>query len=215
MSLLLSLLACGTMNTARPLEPGQHAAGLTFGGALLDMGAPIPIPSAVVEGRSGVTTLAERPLDVNYGVNLTAAAFGVAGLHAGASYLVLDQSGARPAISVADRLYVYTNLGDATKADRGWLFVDQLELTASWDLGGQLVYLGASEHLDLRNPRLLLSPYLGAELLRRKRLGVQAELRWLALNQSQVSDAIPWIPDDGRGALQPSLGLSYRFGGEL
>ena len=214
MSWILALLGCSAMNTARPLEKGQHAAGLTLGGALLDMGAPIPVPSAVVEGRSGVGELANRPVDVNYGVNLSGAAFGLAGVHAGGSWLILEQQGPRPALSVADRLHVYTNLADTTKVDRGWLFLDQIELTASWELGGQLLYLGAAEYLDFRDPRLLLSPYLGAELLRRKRLGVQLELRWLAVNQPRVTDAVPWMPE-GRGALQPTVGLSYRFGGEL
>ncbi|MCP4805434.1 MAG: hypothetical protein GY913_13790 [Proteobacteria bacterium] len=209
----LSLVGCGTMNTARPLSPGEHAAGLTVGGALLDMGAPIPVPSAVVEGRSGVTTLADRPLDVNYGVNLTAIAFGQAGLHVGAGWLLLDpESGPWPALSVADRLYVYSNHMDTTKDDRSWLLIDQLELTASWKLGESLLYVGAAEYLDVRNPGLLLSPFAGAEL-RRRRLGVQLEVRWLAVNQPRISDAIPWMPD-GRGAIQPTLGFSYRFGGD-
>ncbi len=36
---------CATMNGARPLEPGQHAVGVTLGGAVLEFaGAPLPLP---------------------------------------------------------------------------------------------------------------------------------------------------------------------------
>lgn len=33
--LMLALVGCGSMNTARPLESGQHALGLTLGGPWL------------------------------------------------------------------------------------------------------------------------------------------------------------------------------------
>ena len=198
------------MNSARPLEPGEHAAGLTVGGPLLDMGYPLPLPSAVVEGRSGVAHVADRPLDVNYGLNLTAIAFGQMGAHVGAGWLLLDPDRG-PALSLANRVYVYSNHFDTTKDDRALLVLDQVELTASKQLGPHLLYGGAAEYIDVRDPRLLLSPFVGAEL-RRDRLGVQLEVRWLAVNQPRVSDAIPWMPD-GRGAIQPTLGFSYRLGG--
>ena len=33
-------LGCTTMNTARPLEPGQHAVGLTLGGPVVAVAGP-------------------------------------------------------------------------------------------------------------------------------------------------------------------------------
>ena len=54
------------------MEPGQHRAGVTFGGPFTTtLGPPIPIPNLIVEGRSGLEPVAGRPLDVNYGLNAT------------------------------------------------------------------------------------------------------------------------------------------------
>ncbi|MCB9765441.1 MAG: hypothetical protein H6739_37045 [Alphaproteobacteria bacterium] len=209
---LLTLAACGTMNGARPLTQGQHAVGLTVGGPMVNLGAPIPLPNAVLEGRSGLPALAGRPTDLNYGLNLTAAAFGVVGGHVGASHLLLDQRGARPALSATDRLYVYDNHLDRSDAaeSRALWAMDQLELTASWAPKGQLLYLGAAEYLDFRNPRLTLTPFAGAALDfgRPGGFGLQVESRYFAANAAPVNTAVPWI-SLGRGAVGLTLGASW------
>ena len=64
--LAVGLNGCGTLNNARPLEEGRHQVGLTVGGPMVMLsGAPIPLPNAVVEGRHGVATIAEHPLDIS------------------------------------------------------------------------------------------------------------------------------------------------------
>lgn len=207
---------CGTLNTARPAEPGEHVVGLSLGGALLDLGAPFPMPHAVLGVQSGVAQLGPaHPLAVDYGLNLTAAAFGVVGLHGGLSTLLFDEQRARPALSLANRIHLYDNHLDARKpaGERGSLVVDQLELTASYAPGGQLIYAGLAEYLDFGNPDLLLTPFVGTELDPGARGGpaLQLELRYFAANRQQVSGTVPFVAP-GSGALGLVLGLHWRLG---
>lgn len=215
LALGLPVAACGTLNGARPLPEGEHAVGLTLGGPFVEFGGSyVPLPNVVVEGRSGLPALAGRPLDLNYGINLTALAFGSLGVHGGASWLVLDQAGARPALSVTDRLYFYTSWLN-TAADpslRGVWALDQVEVTASWLLGGQLLYGGLGEYVDLWDPELLLTPFVGAQLGRPGgRTAFTLEGRWMAVNQPEVVDTVHWA-GAGHGALSATLGVSVRLG---
>lgn len=211
-ALLLPLLAgCGTMNTARPLSEGEHAFGPTFGGPLLKFGGvAIPLPNAVIEGRSGLPALKDHPFDLNYGLNLTAATFGVAQMHAGASLQLLAQQGGRPALSVSDRLFFATNGLDRRKDAHGAWGMDQAELTASWKLQQQLVYGGLAQYTDFANPRLLLTPFAGAQLDfgRPGGFGLQLEARYFGVNALQETSTLKWVTF-GRGAFAPMLGLSY------
>ena len=199
------------MNTARPLSPGEHTAGATFGGAMVDVGPTIPLPNIVVEGKSGLTTFQDRPLDLSYGVNLTGIAFGLGAVHLGSSWLAAEQAGARPALSVSQRLFVTTNVFDTTKSDRGFLFVDELQLTGSHSLGPHLVYYGVAQYLDFGNPTLTLSPFLGTDLAR-GRFHAQLELRWLAATVIPESVAAGRQTFLGRGALSPTVGFRWDFG---
>ncbi|MEM1350628.1 MAG: hypothetical protein AAGI01_18850, partial [Myxococcota bacterium] len=152
--LSLALQGCITAPGARPLAPGEHELGLSLGGPVFALGSlRLPVPNAVVEGRSGVSTLNSRPLDVNYGLNLTALPFGVFQAHVGASYLMLEQKGATPAVSVTDRFFLATNpLGVIGELPRslGFWATNQLEFTASWMLGQQLLYIGIGQYTDFR-----------------------------------------------------------------
>ncbi len=209
------LTGCGVMNGARPQSPGTHAVGLTVGGPMLAAaGLVLPLPNAVIEGRSGLPLLLDRELDVNYGLNLTAIAFGQAGVHVGASWLVLDQQGWRPALSVSDRVYVYTNAFDRTKAEREWWFATQVELTASYELGqASLVYFGAAEAIDFRNPGLLVSPFVGVQLAPKSdRVRLQLEGRWHGINALPEASNIKWI-SPGRGAVGVNAGVAVTLGG--
>ncbi len=210
------LTGCGTLNSARPLSPGEHAVGATFGGAMVDFaGAYIPLPHLVVEGRSGLTTLAERPVDLNYGLNVTALPFGVVGLHGGASWLAMEQRGGVPAVSLTSRLYLYDNHLDRREdADpRALWAMEELEVTASWQPGKVLLYAGAAEHLDLFNPDLLLSPFLGVELPAGRRGRVQVEVSHFAINRSKTLNTVNWLTW-GPGAIGLSVGYQRRLGEE-
>jgi hypothetical protein len=208
---------CSTLNNARPIPEGTHQVGLTVGGPMVMLfGAPIPLPNAVVEGRHGVATLGGKPLDVNCGLNLTATAFGILQMHVGASYLILDQDGGVPALSVSNRLFIATNvLGASDKVDPSAEFwaADQLELTASWLLGDHLLYVGLGQYLDFGNPALTLTPSVGADFDLGETGGfrLHTELRWYAINQPHRVSAVTWVIPDTAGALGFNFGFSYAF----
>ena len=218
LALLLTLLlsGCMTLPSPRPLETGEHQVGLTLGGPAVQIGGtPIPLPMANLEGRSGLPRLLDRPLDVNYGLNTTALAFGIVQGHLGASYLLVQEEGFRPALTLTNRLFLATNFPVASQRapDSGGVWAaDQIELTASYLLGNHLLYAGLGQYFDFTSPRLLLTPSLGILLApgQAQRWRFSAEARYFAVNQINAFDAVRWAPE-ARGALGVGLGLSYTF----
>lgn len=185
------------------------------GGAFVDLGAPIPVPNLVVGGRSGVAAPLDRPLDLHYGLNLTAIPFGLIQGHFGAGWLLARQRGGIPAIAFTDRLFFATNLIGlpfTTDKTAGLQAHNQFELNMSWLFGEQLLYVGLSEYLDFANPELTLTPSIGATFApaRDKGLRLHAELRWFAVNQPHKLNTVNWLPG-GAGALGASVGVSHVF----
>ena len=217
--MLIVLSGCSSMNTARPLPPKAHAAGLTFGGPLVEFGGSyIPLPNAILEGRSGLEPLNGHAWDVSYGINLTAIAFDQIGLQGGTTYLIMEQDGARPAWSVSDKLFLYNNwLSSSRHPDsKGIWAMNQIETLVSWQYKGQLLYAGVSQSIDLQDPSLLINPILGVELINSGTdpgFSVQLETRYYAIGRHQQVTAATWKAPAGTGALGMSLGLQYRFGG--
>lgn len=219
-SLLVTALlgtACSTLSGARPLERGERAFGVTIGGALLDLGgAPLPMPNLVVEGAHGITELDGRPVDLRYGLNATALAYGVLGGHVGSSWLLFRPRGPVPRLALTNRVHFATNVpGLAFRTDpvvQGWL-AWQPELTASYDVGHQLVYGSVSEYLDVMEPSLTLTPALGAQLDPGPAGGffVQPEVRWFAAGRVRESRAVRFVGPSG--AIGVSVALGTRFGG--
>ncbi|MFH1808248.1 MAG: hypothetical protein ABIJ09_05875 [Pseudomonadota bacterium] len=212
---LLLGLGCSTMNTARPLEPGQHAVGLTAGGPLIGLfGIVLPLPNSTLEGRSGVMRLAGRPLDVNYGLQLTSLLFGDVGGHLGASYLLVPQRGYLPALSIADRQYLFSNHLDGRKPAelRGLWAVNQLEATVSYKLFSQLLYGGLVEYLDFSNPGLLMAPFAGVEFHPGLDwLGLQLEARYLVPWRNNRQATPQWVAPFDQGGMLVTAGVSVRF----
>ncbi len=211
------LTACTTLPTARPLHPGEHQAGVSLGGPMVNYGGThIPLPNAVVEGRSGIRYIRLKPLDINYGLNVTAAAFGIAQLHLGTSYLLLDENGFIPALSMTNRLFVATNAltpqDKAPGTKQAW-GAHQLAFTASYMIKNQLIYLGLDQYTDFGLPQLLLTPSLGVEFDpgHAKDLKFHLEARYYAINKTKSLDTVEWTTHP-RGAFGFGLGLSYTFG---
>ena len=202
------------MNTARPLAAGEHALGVTLGGPMVEFsGAYIPLPNLVVEGLSGLQPLANRPLDLNYGMNLTGLAFGVVGLHAGSSWQLVEQQGAIPAVVISDRLWLYNNYLDLRKdkSQRRLWAVDQIEVNGSYEVGRSLVYFGFAEYLDFSQPDLIVTPFLGTELRPSAPVGLQIEARYFGANKVKPVDTVTWL-SPGPGAFGLLLGFRYDFG---
>jgi hypothetical protein len=217
--LLCALSACASLNTARPLDPGLHEVGATLGGGMTYLGsAPIPLPNVMVEARSGVARPLGRPLEVSYGLNLTALPFGILQTQVGAAWLLAHQKGGVPAVSMAHKIWFATNaFGANYKTDRsleGWGNW-QVEFDVSWKVKEQLVYLGLAQYTDFAHPSLTLTPALGATFdtdpQRPGGFRLQLESRWYGVTQSKQLDTVRWVGGP-RGAFGVSLGVSYVLG---
>lgn len=215
---LVFLVGCGTLSGARPLQPGQHEVGVVLGGPLIEFaGAPIPIPNLMLAGRSGVGLLADRPLDLAYGMNLTGLPFGVLALQGDVGWLLADQQGARPAFTVRNAVAFTSNAFASDKsedAQRAIWVVDQLSLLASWKVKENVFYLSVAQATDLSAPSLVLTPGLGVSLDPGDAGGLryQVDLSWYGINRSPDLDTIGLLPSKP-GAIGVHLGLAYGFGG--
>jgi hypothetical protein len=209
--------SCTTFNNARPLQPGEHAVAVTGGGALVRLPGdiPTPIPNITLEGRHGLLD----GLDVNYGVHLLPALFGVPGAHVGTSVLLLDQlHPAAPAVSAGQRLFLFSNLLDDRKAARDTYLLSQTDLTLSWLAFDQLVYAGGTGYLQLGGGPMRFAPFIGVELKPAALWEVdwvrlQLEARWGGPDVDQRFAVVNWIAPDHRGAIFLNAGLAFVFGG--
>jgi len=208
---------CGTLNGAQPLAEDEHLVGVTFGGpVLMALGPPIPVPNLVIEARSGLPSLSGMPFDVNYGLNVTAAAFGVMGVHGGASLGVRPGQGWMPSIAVTERLFINHNYFDTTKEaeTRGHSLVNQIDVTFGWRLGRHLLYAGLADYLDLGHPTLLLGPFVGTEV--RPGSGdflLQFELRHMgATFDPEIAD-VEFL-STGTGVIAFTFSLGWTLGAE-
>ncbi len=208
---------CSTLNTAKPLSPGEHEVAFTLGGPLTQVGGNyIPLPNSVIEGRSGLVNVGERPLDLNYGLYLTPIAFGQMGTHIGSSYLLWDQAEHLPALSLSNRFYFFHNYFDTAKpvTGRGAVFVHQIEGTLSYEVGHFLTYGGLANYADLLNLDLMLTPFVGAELpTGLDGFKIQLEGRYYAANQHRLIESVRFYNfDSGYGGFGMNLGLIWEIG---
>ena len=208
-------LHCGTINSARPLASGEHQIAVTAGGPSMSLsGSPLLIPNLTLEGRSGITEVLNKPLDLNYGLHLTALAFGDAGIHTGASWLAHKQEGPLPAISVGLRQYLFSNHIDTRlKSGKGALwFPTQVDLTSSYTHWGHLFYGGVTQYTDWLFPNLLLTPFVGVQLDSQDQgWSFSTELRLYAINQKIQTTNVNWIGIGDHGSVGVLFGFAYHF----
>ena len=212
------LIGCGTLNAARPLEAGAHQLGVTFGGPFTtSLGPPIPVPNLILEGRSGLAPFGPLPADVNYGLNMTALAFGVVGIHGGGSLHLVQGVGFRPALSVTERLHFYNNWLDLTKPKdtrKAWA-VHESDVTLSWLAGPHVLYLGATNAIDIADPELLVGPFIGVQFRpQERRFSFQLESRLVGANfTTDVYDAT-WVSpgEPGNGLVTFTLSAAWQLG---
>lgn len=209
--ILITLSACGSLHTARPLEQGEQKIGLTMGGVVLtQLGPPIPLPNMVLEGQTGIKPLASRATDLNYGMNLTGLAFGTVGIHVGASHLLFEQKNARPSLSVTERVHFYNNWLDTTKDSsvRTGYLLNQIDLTAAWDINRHLGYIGIADYIDVPNPELTIAPFAGLVYQGKGRFFTQAEARYLAINRKPDIVDVSFLGAE-KGALSTTLSFGW------
>ncbi len=215
------VLGCGTLSAAAPMEPGQHRVGATFGGPFTtNLGPPIPIPNLIVEARSGLEPMAGKPVDINYGVNVTAIAFGLMGVHVGGSVHLLENHNWRPGLSLTERLHLYNNYLDFSKPPETRMLwgLNEFDITASWSVGNHRLYIGGSDILDLSDPEFLIAPFAGVELTPRgDGPTFQLETRILGANFSPEIWDLTWLTvgeEPGYGLISITASASWVLGAE-
>jgi hypothetical protein len=214
--LLLGAPGCATFSGARPLEPGETELGVSVGGPILQFGgAAIPVPNLNLQGRHGLARPLDRPLDIAYGLNLTALPFGILQGHVGVNWLLIHQRKAAPALAVTYNQFFATNapgLPSKPKGEPAGWAANQIELNVSWLIKEQLIYAGLAQYFDFGNPRLTLTPSIGVVLDTSPKkpggLKVHFDLRWYAVTQRDLYDAIRWVPRP-QGAFGFGGGISY------
>jgi hypothetical protein len=206
---ILALLATAACGHAAKLRPAPHRSlqpEFTFGGPMaIVLKMPLPLPLTSAGASYG---LGER-FDVSAHAHLTALAFGVAGVDLGSTYLVTEQRGLLPTLSLTGRLYGFTNVRTLSSAAFA-----QVAGTASYRVTPWLSpYLSVDGLLQLAEVPVIptLAVGLAAEL---GRFSVQLEGRWFAPHASAEFRTVRWIAPAGQGAFGPVLSLSYRLGGE-
>ncbi|MCP4809372.1 MAG: hypothetical protein GY913_11660 [Proteobacteria bacterium] len=205
--MLLLSLACSASHGVRPVGQGNHAVEVSVGGPVARLGGkPIPIPLSTVGWRYGVHDRS----DVHLRLQPTAAALGIWAGDVGASWMLLDQEGRRPAVVTEGSLLVSGNAAGF----RTW---GELETLASWELGEKrhLVYGGADLLLQparantdyLPTRRVLAGPVLGARWMAGERLGIATAVTWWEpWTDSEALTAYYYSPGQ-QGAVSLELGL--------
>ena len=205
---------CSTFNTARPLEPGQHAIAATVGGPLLSVPGvgSIPMPHLTLEGRHGIA----HHFDIGYGLHVLPLVFGDLGLHVGAAYQLNDQPDALgPAVTIAEKVYGFSNIIDSRKAKHDLWGMSQTDLTASWlFLDDQLFYGGGTVYFVFNNAGVYLAPFAGFQIdPGLDWLRIQVEGKWLAPYINQRFAVVDWIAPGDQGAIVVNAGIAVVFGG--
>lgn len=205
---------CSTYNTARPLEPGQHAIAATFGGPLVNVPGvgTIPMPHITLEGRHGIA----HHFDVGYGLHVLPLLFGDLGAHVGAAYQFNDQPNVwAPAISASEKVYGFTNILDGRKTKHELWGMSQTDLTASWNfLDDQLFYGGSTLYVVFNNGGVYLAPFAGFQFdPGLDWLRIQVEGKWLAPYINEKLAVVDWIAPGDQGGIVINAGVAFVFGG--
>lgn len=210
LTLALTSAACATTQLARPVGRGNIRVSATLGGPLVKFGgAPVPLPITTVGAAYGISDL----VDVHAEVHPTAAAFGIAGLSAGAALHPIASH--RSALTIGASIKAFGN------GDDGVLFTDL------WIAGGGRVarwlWLGGGLHNGLRmvgsatlREQTAWAPTLFglASFLVSRRVAIDVEARWYAMSSCGRCVAPDYYPIGDAGALGLLLGVAYQFDGE-
>lgn len=218
MALLLSLVACSTTRSVRPVGEGKFAASLSVGGPLFtNLGPPIPVPVTTVFGRYGLGA----KTDLDFGIQVPVIAS--MGFDVGASHLFLDQDGLRPAVMAGGRLSLHANplglLGRETPNgvpySVGVRVFEELHANASWRLGQRsLAWVSFAVFSQIEE--LIFRPALGVGVEWRpvSLFGLTVEARQLAFMTNQRFAAVSFIGPGDFGALALQLGFNFYPGAD-
>lgn len=198
---LATASGCGVTQAVRPIGRGGLRAELSLGGPLFDnVGVAIPVPHALVGARYGVL---DR-LDVHARWNAMLVAFGLFGMDAGASGLILEQHGFFPAIGGGVLATLVTDGRDAN-------VFPEFTLSVSWDVyRGSLVYFGMTNFYEFA-PRFRYHPalFVGGRWQATPRFGVALELKWIDFHEDSSFGPVGYVSPGNLGAFSVLLGFDF------
>jgi hypothetical protein len=207
--------SCAPSRFVEPLQKKELAAGINFGGPVLDLGAPIPTPLTAVEIGYGL----DSNLTIHGGLHTTALYYGNFQIDLGATYKVLNQRKYIPNVSINPGFNFIYDTND--KISKFWPTFDA---NAYWNYGEKrsYFYAGLNNYFELsktmannqpQKQRWVLNPQVG-HVLKSKKGSFQftTEIKFLAPNQSNEYSFVPYKSILGNnGATGVYLGLRYIF----
>ena len=114
---------------------------------------------------------------------------------------------------VVERIHFYNNWMDTTKeaeVRKGFL-LNQIDLTASWNLDRHLGYVGIANYIDVADPELTIAPFAGVQWNSKKKVFLQAETRYLAANRQPEIVDVPFATL-GYGAFSVTGSIGWSLG---
>lgn len=186
----------------------------SVGGPVIDVGpAPIPLPLSTLGVRVGVS---ERS-DVALGVHPSLAAmFGVWGVDAGGSYLVLKPDGPRPAVLIDARTsFIWGDTAQGAPAGGLRNFTDVAALASwAWTPRDHLVYVGAETFFQPVPFRPTAGLVAGNQFRVSPAVGATVEVKWMQGHVNTDDLTLTYFGPWQQGALVVQAGLSVAFGGK-
>lgn len=211
--LLAALAGCALSHGVRPVGENKVAIDASLGGPVADyMGGKKPLPLTMV----GLTYGLSDQTNLHGGIYPSSLAmFGLVGVEVGASHLVLEPAGARPAIMVDGTVIgLGGNLAEGPP-DGGFMPYAQASVMASWAYGerGHLIYTGP-EVLAQPSPVHAIPGWTLGHRLNAGRWGIGTELGWMAPHWDNLPPVVEYVGIAGRGAITVNLGVTVALGGD-
>lgn len=197
----------------RPLGKGKVAVDASAGGPVVRaFDAPVPLPLSTVGVRYGVSDRS----DVHAAFHPSLAGmFGVWGVDAGASYLIFEQQGLRPALLVDGTATAVWGDTNPQGPEGGFRLFTNVAALGSWTYGerGNLVYGGADVFVQPYPWGVLGGPLVGHQLRLGERVGLVTELKWMGGSHPTEDLTAFWYGPGRNGVWVPQIGLNVALGG--
>lgn len=170
------LSGCSAVQPVRVLDAGASAITTSLGGAVV----PSSSPTAVVPYlTAGYAYGLNDDVTVHGKAHLVMAAFGVAGIDAGASFRALAQRGSVPEITLGAQVIAFASMARPSPMR----VYPNLTASASWSVGtASLAYAGSHATLQIDPSTVLMSPFAGYQFPVSDAVRLQVEAIWQAGN---------------------------------
>jgi len=175
-------------------------------------GAPLPVPIGSVGAAHGVS---ERTNVYGAFYWTPVLLFGIPGADVAVATEIFGPTGARPRLMAG--LTTHAFFGDTAPGEPsgGLRVFPDVSAIGSWPIGPRdrgTVWTGLDLLAQTADPAdVFLSPLVGAEV-RPGRVGLRAELKWLAATVDNLQGVPDWYGIGHRGALSLQLGVDIHLG---